>query len=364
MSNHILVVANVTATSDELLAALEARAAKEPAEFTLIVPATPLEGGRAGASERLHAAIARLRAAGLEVEGHVADGNPIAAVTEAWDPGRYDEIILSTLAMRVSKWLHAGLPQRISELTGALVTHVVARPCPTDQDQARAPAAAVQEHHRTAGRSGLGRPPRSVCQGAPGTRPLSRIRARSGARARTGSTFRRSPASVARHRVHRRLAEPAQGRRTAAERQRLLVAEQDGHECATAVAEDADPVIRDRAVRIPWILMPAGPADEIFEDSGERVSGAEFRRVAYVGDEPPWVRWAYSVLLGMERWSRSCGQDRREPGARPMSCRTTAVSPPLAQDETIRASRAPHLGLVGSAMGWRSLGRARLSSSP
>jgi hypothetical protein len=27
--------------------------------------------------------------------------------------------------MKFSKWLHAGLPERISKLTGALVTHVV-----------------------------------------------------------------------------------------------------------------------------------------------------------------------------------------------------------------------------------------------
>jgi hypothetical protein len=45
-TKHILVVANVTAMSDELLAALEARAAKEPAAFTLIVPTIPFEGGR------------------------------------------------------------------------------------------------------------------------------------------------------------------------------------------------------------------------------------------------------------------------------------------------------------------------------
>jgi hypothetical protein len=127
---HVLVVANVTAASDELLAPLEARAAEEPVAFTLIVPATSSGGGRAGAAERLSEAVEHLRAAGLQVDGEVADGDPIVAVSETWDPRRYDEIVVSTLPMRVSKWLHAGLPQRIGELTGAPVTHVVSQPRP------------------------------------------------------------------------------------------------------------------------------------------------------------------------------------------------------------------------------------------
>ena len=36
----VLVVANVTAASDELLAALRERVEKRPAEFTLLLPAT------------------------------------------------------------------------------------------------------------------------------------------------------------------------------------------------------------------------------------------------------------------------------------------------------------------------------------
>lgn len=124
----ILVVANITAMSDELLDAIQARADLGPTAFTLIVPAAPHYGGRAAAATRLDAALDRLRGAGLEVEGRVAAGDPVEAVSEAWDPRRYDEIIISTLPMRVSKWLHRGLPQRIAELTDALVTHVVSHP--------------------------------------------------------------------------------------------------------------------------------------------------------------------------------------------------------------------------------------------
>src|SRR5205807_10385020 len=97
-----LVVANVTATSDELIEALKSRA---PAAFTLIIPATPFGGGRDAATAKLEEALGQLRAAGLEAEGSVGNADPILAVTDAWDPKRYDEIIVSTLPMRFSKWL-------------------------------------------------------------------------------------------------------------------------------------------------------------------------------------------------------------------------------------------------------------------
>ncbi len=73
-------------------------------------------------------ALERLRDSGLEAGGSVGDGDPVVAVTEAWDPKRYDEIVVSTLPMRFSKWLHAGLPERVGRLTGAPVTHVISEP--------------------------------------------------------------------------------------------------------------------------------------------------------------------------------------------------------------------------------------------
>jgi hypothetical protein len=125
---NILVVANVTATSSKLVQALEAEVKKSPAAFTLIVPATPGAGGREAARSKLDEAVAQLRRDGIEVDGAVGDSDPLVAVTEAWDPKRYDEIIISTLPMRMSKWLHAGLPERVSKITGVQVTHVVAEP--------------------------------------------------------------------------------------------------------------------------------------------------------------------------------------------------------------------------------------------
>jgi GABA permease len=123
-----LVVANVTATSEQLLDEMKSRAAEQASSFTLIVPATPFAGGREAAIETLEGALEELQAAGLECEGSVGNVDPILAVTDVWDPKLYDEIIVSTLPMRFSKWLHAGLPERISKLTDAPVTHVVSQP--------------------------------------------------------------------------------------------------------------------------------------------------------------------------------------------------------------------------------------------
>lgn len=128
LTKNVLVVANVTACSDELCEQLAERAAREPATFTLLVPATGAGGGRIKARETVAHAVERLREAGLQADGHVGDADPIIAVTEVWDPRRYDEIVVSTLPIGSSKWLHAGLPERIFKVTGVPVTHIVSHP--------------------------------------------------------------------------------------------------------------------------------------------------------------------------------------------------------------------------------------------
>ncbi len=126
---HILVVANVTADSSELIDALTERASKAACAFTLVVPA-PAGGriGREAAQERLASALGAMRSAGLAVDGQVGDQDPIAAVHEAWDPTQYDEVFVSTLPTGTSRWLQVDLPHRVERLTGVGVTHVVAAP--------------------------------------------------------------------------------------------------------------------------------------------------------------------------------------------------------------------------------------------
>lgn len=125
---HVLVVANLTAGSQELLNLLRTRAERAPTAIHLIVPAGPLGGERDTAIGNLEGALAQLRDDGLEADGVLGHPDPFIAVTEVWDPRRYDEIIVSTLPLGVSKWLHAGLPERIERATGAIVEHVVAQP--------------------------------------------------------------------------------------------------------------------------------------------------------------------------------------------------------------------------------------------
>jgi hypothetical protein len=133
----VLVVANQTAESEELLAALKARADQGPVEFTLLVPATPhgaawaanmfADKGRAEAEDHMHAMVERLRAIGLDVkEAKVGDPDALAAVCDETNFNEYDELIVSTLPLHVSKWLKLDLPSKAKAATGLPVMHVTA----------------------------------------------------------------------------------------------------------------------------------------------------------------------------------------------------------------------------------------------
>ena len=126
MAAHVLVVATVTAASDDLLAALQQRAGagKVPVDFTLVMPASG--AGAAATEPRLHEALARWREAGLKAEGVVGDRLPVQAVAEVWRPGRFDEVIVCTLPGQTSRWLRTDVPYRIAALTDLPVTHVTA----------------------------------------------------------------------------------------------------------------------------------------------------------------------------------------------------------------------------------------------
>jgi hypothetical protein len=121
---HVLVVANLTATSDELRAALKERAERGACRFTLLTPRSGPE------SEQLLAdALEGMREAGLQnVEGSLGDPDPIVAVMEIWDPMKFDEIVVSTLPTGVSRWLGLDLPRRLERMTAVPVRHVVAQP--------------------------------------------------------------------------------------------------------------------------------------------------------------------------------------------------------------------------------------------
>jgi hypothetical protein len=135
MAAHVLVVANVTAASSDLIGAIRERAARNPIEVTLLMPGQgPGLAGREAVRGRLDEALLAYREAGIDADGVCGDANPFDAVAELWDPRFHDEVIVSTLPGQSSRWIASDLPARIRRLTGAPVSHVVAhdmRPEPT-----------------------------------------------------------------------------------------------------------------------------------------------------------------------------------------------------------------------------------------
>jgi hypothetical protein len=120
----VLVVANVTATSDELLDALKQRSEAGACHFTLVMP-----GAGPDRHERLEVALVHLREWGLDnVEGSVGDPDPVVAVMDVWDPMKFDDIVVSTLPTGSSRWMGLDLPHRLEKLTSVPVRHVVSQP--------------------------------------------------------------------------------------------------------------------------------------------------------------------------------------------------------------------------------------------
>jgi len=119
---HVLVVANQTLDHPELIAALEDRASHQPIRVTLLAPVAWTERERA--QQRLDAALEKLREADIPAEGLIGDQDPMVAVQEAWDPKQMDEVLVSTLAARYSRWIRSDLPQRIARYIDCPVRHL------------------------------------------------------------------------------------------------------------------------------------------------------------------------------------------------------------------------------------------------
>ncbi len=133
-ATRVLVLANRTVDSDDLRQALVERHAQGPIAVTLLVPAAwevqDPHGGAESAHRRLRSALGALRDSGVPVQARLGDADPVTALRDAWDPDRYDEVIVSTLPSRLSRWLQIDLPRRAQKMTGAPVTHVAATGVP------------------------------------------------------------------------------------------------------------------------------------------------------------------------------------------------------------------------------------------
>ena len=133
---RVLVVAHRTAATPALLDAVRDRARRGPATFTLLVPkavhgvtrvADPEDAPDDETRDILELALPLLEeAAGSRVEGLVGSSVPIEAIQDAVNLHGFDEIIISTLPTRVSKWLHLDLPSKLNGL-GLPVTTITAK---------------------------------------------------------------------------------------------------------------------------------------------------------------------------------------------------------------------------------------------
>jgi hypothetical protein len=168
-----LVVANQTLGGEELLAHVRDRLRTGPCHFHVLVPATPAdqldqeyvasvpehvraaaerqpgdenrlearalledeaadihgdrpgeELGRALARDQLREALTRLRALGADAGGEVGVPDPLEAIGVVLHRHEFDEVILSTLPGRRSRWLATDLPSRIRRTYKLPVTQV------------------------------------------------------------------------------------------------------------------------------------------------------------------------------------------------------------------------------------------------
>jgi GABA permease len=87
----------------------------------------PPEEARRLAQAKLGAALKKFSSVGAAVGGEVCDPDPMHAVEAAVTSREFDEIIVSTLPARLSRWLHQDLPGRLGRKFHLPVTHVAAR---------------------------------------------------------------------------------------------------------------------------------------------------------------------------------------------------------------------------------------------
>ena len=121
---NVLVIANQTVVSDELLERIRKRAAKSPASFLIVAPQSD-EEQHDDADKRLRRALTELRSGGIDAHGQVVHPDPYTAARQVVNDERVDEIIVSTFPGERSGWLRRDLVQRLRKDTGLPVEHVI-----------------------------------------------------------------------------------------------------------------------------------------------------------------------------------------------------------------------------------------------
>ena len=121
---RVLVVANRTAATPRLLEEVRRRRKSGPCEFALLIPDVGDRKRRTGRLRpRSRCLSARPRG---PVEGLIGGADPFTSVQDTVRDGRFDEIIISTLSKKASKWLRRDLVRKVEGL-GLPVTAVMPR---------------------------------------------------------------------------------------------------------------------------------------------------------------------------------------------------------------------------------------------
>ena len=121
--SHTLVVATQTVNSPQLIERLKARAGEKPHRYTFISPRSG-EISREEVCARLARTLAELYRDEIDATGQPMSPEPFAAVQNAIEHYRIDDILISTFAGESSKWLEEGLVERVREFTDKPVEHV------------------------------------------------------------------------------------------------------------------------------------------------------------------------------------------------------------------------------------------------
>jgi hypothetical protein len=122
---HTLVVATKTVASPDLVAHLKSKAAESPHRFTFICPRSG-DLPREEVCARLARTLAEMYRSEIDATGQPMSPAPFAAVQNAIEHYRIDEILISTLAGEQSKWLEEGLIDSVKEITDKPVEHIEA----------------------------------------------------------------------------------------------------------------------------------------------------------------------------------------------------------------------------------------------
>ncbi len=126
---HTLVVATQTVAGADLVAHLKRKAAERPHRYTFISPPSG-QLSREEVCERLASTLAELYRSEIDATGQPMSPAPLAAIQNAIEHYRVDEVLISTLAGERSKWLEEGLIDQVRAMTDKPVEHVEASGAP------------------------------------------------------------------------------------------------------------------------------------------------------------------------------------------------------------------------------------------